>query len=504
MQPPHTVSPELLSDTWEQILLALRERLPSQQAYDTWFRPLRVQRADAGGLEIEVPNLFFVDWIQEHYLSLLAEAAEKALGSAPSIRFRICPELESVSGGREPSDGDEGAPGAASAGLAGVVTGSGRGAPYTSDATPRSPAPWASARPLDPRGGPRQQVILAPREHKLNPNYTFSNFVVGGSSQLTHAACRAVAEKPGFTYNPLFIYGGVGLGKTHLMHAIGHSVVERNPQARVLYLSAERFMNEMISAIQAGRQLQFREKYRNADVLLIDDVQFLSGKDGTQEEFFYTFSALSEAHRQIVVTSDKPPKDIPDLEERLVSRFNQGLVTDVKPPDLETRIAILQRRAAAYGCILPNDVALYVAERVRGNVRNLEGALVRLTAITSLAGTELTLGLAEEILSDFASPEPATLTPERVARVTAEQYRISMEAMRGKRRTNNVAMPRQVAMYLIRSHAGLSFSEIGAWFRRDHTTVLYACEKVGRLEREDPALREALRAIRQVLGVNLR
>ena len=475
MQPPQNVSPEFLADSWEQILEALRERLPSQQAYDTWFRPLRAQRADAEGLDIEVPNLFFVDWIQEHYLSLLVEAATKTLGAAPAIRFRISPELEAIPAPEESESETE------------------------SESRPQSPA--AGARGA---AAPIQNVVLSPRDHKLNPNYTFANFVVGGSSQLTHAACRAVAEKPGFAYNPLFIYGGVGLGKTHLMHAIGHSVVERNPEARVLYLSAERFMNEMISAIQAARQLKFREKYRNADVLLIDDIQFLSGKDGTQEEFFYTFSALSEAHRQIVVTSDKPPKDIPDLEERLVSRFNQGLVTDVKPPDLETRIAILQRRAAAYGCVLPNEVALYVAERVRGNVRNLEGALVRLTAITSLAGTQVTLGLAEEILSDFASPEPPTLTPERVARVTAEQYRVSVESLRGKRRTNNVAVPRQIAMYLIRCHAGLSFSEIGAWFRRDHTTVLYACEKVGNLERDDATTRETLRVIREALGISSR
>jgi chromosomal replication initiator protein len=269
----------------------------------------------------------------------------------------------------------------------------------------------------------------------------------------------------------------------------------------VLFLSAERFMNDMIASIQAARQIEFRDKYRTADVLLIDDIQFLSGKDGTQEEFFYTFSALSEAGRQIVVTSDKPPKDIPDLEERLVSRFNQGLVTDIKPPDLETRVAILQRRASAYGCLLPTDVALYIAERVRGNVRNLEGALVRLTAITSLAGTEITLALAEEILGDFASPEPPTLTPERIARVTAEHYRVPMEMLRGKRRTNNVAVPRQVAMYLLRCHTGLSFAEIGAWFRRDHTTVLYACEKMGNLEREDATVREALRLIRDQLAI---
>ncbi len=490
MQPPQTVSPELLDDAWEQILLALRDRLPSQQAFETWFRPLRVRKVDSSGLEIEVPNLFFVDWIQEHYLRLLGEAAERVLGAPPAIRFRICPELEALGEVPPPPDtGDRpsGAPGAAAPSPA--------VAPVWRDS-------WSGARPLDPRGGPRHRVVLSPREHKLNPNYTFANFVVGGSSQLTYAACRAVAEKPGAAYNPLFIYGGVGLGKTHLMHAIGHSLLEGRPDSRVLFLSAERFMNDMIAAIQAARQIQFREKYRTADILLIDDIQFLSGKDGTQEEFFYTFSALSEAHRQIVVTSDKPPKDIPDLEERLVSRFNQGLVTDIKPPDLETRIAILQRRAALYGFVLPNPVALYIAERVRGNVRNLEGALVRLTAITSLAGTEVTLGLAEEILGDFASPEPPTLTPERVARVTADHYRVPIEALRGKRRTNNVAVPRQVAMYLVRCHTGLSFAEIGAWFRRDHTTVLYACEKLAHLEREDAVLREALRAIRETLAVN--
>jgi chromosomal replication initiator protein len=483
MQPPQSASPEFLDDTWEQILLQLRDRLPSQQAFDTWFRPLRVQRADAGGLEIEVPNLFFVDWMQEHYLSLLAETAERVLGVSPTIRFRICPELESL--------------GESAAALVGAPA----PADPASGPAAASRTPWAASRPLDPRSGPRQRIVLAPRDLKLNPFYTFANFVAGSSSQLTYAACRAVAEKPGKAYNPLFIYGGVGLGKTHLMTAIGHSILESRAEARVLFLSAERFMNDMIASIQAARQIEFRDKYRTADVLLIDDIQFLSGKDGTQEEFFYTFSALSEAGRQIVVTSDKPPKDIPDLEERLVSRFNQGLVTDIKPPDLETRVAILQRRASAYGCLLPTDVALYIAERVRGNVRNLEGALVRLTAITSLAGTEITLALAEEILGDFASPEPPTLTPERIARVTAEHYRVPMEMLRGKRRTNNVAVPRQVAMYLLRCHTGLSFAEIGAWFRRDHTTVLYACEKMGNLEREDATVREALRLIRDQLAI---
>ena len=477
MQTAAPVSAEFHDEQWEQILSALREQLPSQQAFDTWFRPLRLREIGTHLLEVEVPNLFFVDWIQEHYFGLLVEAAASVTGGEPKIRFAVCPELEQT-----PRDD-------------GLIS--------PDCASPEKTSLAAAAAPNDGAGVARPQPLLSPPAPRLNPNYTFANFVVGGSSQLTHAACRAVAEHPGYSYNPLFIYGGVGLGKTHLMHAIGHDLRRRRPDLRVLYISAERFMNEMIYSIQTARQLAFRDKYRNADLLLIDDIQFLAGKDGTQEEFFYTFGSLYEAHRQIVVTSDKPPKDIKDLEERLVSRFNQGLVTDIKPPDLETRVAILKQRANNHGYDLRNDVAIRIASKVRGNVRNLEGVLVRLTAITSLAGTEMTLELAEEVLRDFASPEKPALSPERISRATAESFAVSIEELRGKRRTSNIALPRQVAMYLMRSHTTLSLAEVGTWFRRDHTTVLYACDKIEKQQRADGALRSSLATIREILGVEM-
>ena len=462
------------SEAWDRILEGLRPRLPSQQAFDTWFRPLRPRNVGPELLEIEVPNLFFVDWIQEHYLKLLAEGAAVVTVAAPLVRFAVCPDLEVVP---EPGPGAAAAP------------------PIE---TP--PPPAVASLPPEPWGGARRHSMFAPAEPRLNPRFTFSTFVVGSSNELTHATCRAVAEQPGTTYNPLFIYGGVGLGKTHLMHAVGHAVLERRPEALVRYISAERFMNEMIFSIQRGQQLAFREKYRNVDVLLIDDIQFLAGKDGTQEEFFYTFGALHEAHKQIVLTSDKPPRDIKNLEERLVSRFNQGMVTDVKPPDLETRVAILKRRAAANGHEIPNEVALLIASRVRANVRHLEGVLVRLTALTELSRSKITVGLAEEVLRDYASPDEPAISPERITLLTAEHFGVTVEAIRGKRRTNNIALPRQVAMYLVRQKTSLSLSDIGAWFKRDHTTVLHACTKIEALRARDARLAAALREITERLG----
>lgn len=460
---------------WERILEGLRPHLPSPQAFDTWFRPLRARCLGSDIIELEVPNLFFVDWIQEHYLATLMAAAVQVTGGTPQIRFAVCPDLEPVAVEDPLADAL-----ATSLGTAGQ--------------SPVSGALRGAAGPF------RRQAHLAPTEPRLQPRFTFSTFVVGSSNQLAHATCLAVAENPGFIYNPLFIYGGVGLGKTHLMTAIGHTVLERRSDARVLYVSAERFMNEMIFSIQRGQQLAFRDKYRNVDLLLIDDVQFLAGKDGTQDEFFYTFGALHEAHKQIVLTSDKPPRDIKNLEERLVSRFNQGMVTDIKPPDLETRVAILKRRAAAHGHQLGNDVALMIASRVRANVRHLEGVLVRLTALTELGRTKITRALAEEVLRDYASPEEPSLTPERIAQATAEQFGLPVELLRSKRRTNTIALPRQVAMYLTRRKTGLSLSDIGDWFKRDHTTVMHACGKIEAQRTSDPKLAQALAGILEKLG----
>jgi chromosomal replication initiator protein len=293
-----------------------------------------------------------------------------------------------------------------------------------------------------------------------------------------------VAENPGHSYNPLFIFGGSGLGKTHLLHAVGHAVRQSRPEARVTYVPAERFTNEMIFAIQHSQTLAFRNRYRNVDVLLIDDIQFLAGKEGTQEEFFYTFNALRDAHKQIVVTADKPPKDIPMLEERLTSRFNQGLVTDIKQPDLETRIAILRGRCAQEGggLRLPDDVLLLIADRIHTNIRDLEGCLVRLIAVASLTHQEISLELAEEVLQHYVNPEPEQMTPERILATVAEKFGVKGDALCGKRRTRPVVLPRQVAMYLTRQLTELSLVEIGRLFgNRDHTTVIYSCEKVGEM-----------------------
>ena len=475
MQTTAPLHSDSVAEAWERILEGLRPQLPSQQAFETWFRPLRPKQVGSDLIEVEVPNLFFVDWIQEHYLNLLVEVACGVTGANPQVRFSVCPDLDVL-------PENEAAP-----------------TPPAGKTPPVASPPAHSALP-ELWGGPRRHAVLSPAEPRLNPRFTFSAFVVGSSNELTHATCLAVAENPGLTYNPLFIYGGVGLGKTHLMHAVGHAVLERRPDALVRYISAERFMNEMIFAIQRGQQLAFREKYRNVDLLLIDDIQFLAGKDGTQEEFFYTFGALHEAHKQIVLTSDKPPRDIKNLEERLVSRFNQGMVTDVKPPDLETRVAILKRRAAAYGHELSNEVALLIASRVRANVRHLEGVLVRLTALTELSCTKITVGLAEDVLRDYASPDEPAITPERIVLLTAEQFGIPVEAIKGKRRTNNIVLPRQTAMYLVRKKTNLSLSDIGAWFKRDHTTVLHACTKIEALKARDPQLAGALREIADRLG----
>jgi chromosomal replication initiator protein len=446
---------------WNRILDQLRQRLPSQQAFDTWFQPVSPRRVSDDALELEVPSLFFADWIQQHYLDALAASAEAVLGTAPEVRFTIRPDLELVRYDR-PED--------------------------ASAATPRPPAAAASPGAALSLG----RELPAP-DSGLNARYTFSTFVVGASNHMSHAAAQAVAEKPGVLYNPLVIYGGVGLGKTHLMHAIGQRILLDRPDAVIYYMSAEKFMNQMIAGIQAGSSLAFREKYRRADLLLIDDVQFLSTKDATQEEFFHTFNALYEAQKQIVLTSDKPPREIAGLEERLVSRFNSGVVTDVKPPELETRVAILQKRAAADRFFLPSEIALLIASHVKGNVRELEGCLLRLIAYTSITGkAEPTADMAQEILSEFVHAESLAIDPDRIVDVVAAHYGITREQLKSKRRTNSVALPRQVAMFLMRRLTTLSLAEIGRFFDRDHTTVIHACSKIERLMKEDRMMKDTI------------
>ncbi|MEW6398677.1 MAG: chromosomal replication initiator protein DnaA, partial [Bacillota bacterium] len=336
---------------------------------------------------------------------------------------------------------------------------------------------------------------------RLNPKYTFDTFVVGNCNRFAHAACQAVAESPGRVYNPLFLYGGVGLGKTHLMHAIGHLVTAGFPRLRILYISAEAFGNHLIDAIRDATTAQFRSRYRAVDVLLIDDIQFIAGKERTQEEFFHTFNTLYEASKQIVVSSDRPPRDIPTLEERLRSRFEWGLTSDIQPPDLETRVAILRKKAQIEGFSVPNDVMLYIATQIESNIRQLEGALIRTVAFASLNRLPITISMAETVLRDLSPNERSQkITPATIQQAVCDYYGIRPADLTAKKRTQAVAFPRQVAMYLCRELTDLSLPRIGEEFGgRDHTTVLHACDKISRQMQEDRDLAASVAALTERL-----
>jgi chromosomal replication initiator protein len=436
---------------WRAFLAHIKGKV-SDQTFNTWFRPLRYAGTDDGRLMIDAPGEFFVEWIEEHFLELMENAAGTVFERPLRIFFRVDMTVDS---------------------------------PVIVEALPRAAAP----------------ARLFPDDSALDPRYTFDTFVVGAGNQLSHAACMAVAEKPACSYNPLFIFGGVGLGKTHLMQAIGNHLRQKNATCRMFYVSSEQFMNEMIESIQRNRTIEFKNKYRNADLLLIDDIQFLAGKESTQEEFFHTFNALFDAHKQIVVTSDRPPKEIPTLEDRLISRFHWGLVTDIQPPDLETRVAILKRKAEMDGTHLPDNVALLIANNVRSNIRELEGSLVRLLAFSSLTRREVSIALAEEVLRILRNaPAPREISADQILAAVAEQYRLPLDVLRGRKRTNQVAFPRQVGMYLCRTLTHMSLVEIGRVFGgRDHTTVIYGCERIGDLLKHDREVRLAVERLTNIL-----
>ena len=455
------VTPDQVAGVWEQVLLKVRDRLTSSQAYDTWFRPIVAREFGPQSVDLEVPNAFFVDWIHEHHLNALRQAFTDVLGYCPEIRFTA----------REPMP-----------------------LPATAREAFAAARPHVPARPDAPVPDPRPREWL---ESQLHPRLTFESFVVGASNRFTHAAAMAVSQRPGEVYNPLFIYGESGLGKTHILHAVGHEVKRLDPDARVFYVSAERFTNEIIWAIQHGQTLAFRNRYRNVDVLLVDDVQFLAGKESTQEEFFHTFNALRDAHKQIVVTADKAPKDITGMEERLISRFNQGLVADTQQPDLETRIAILRSRCELEsGVRLAEDVMLLIADRVRGNVRDLEGCLVRLLAVASLTHREITPDLANEVLTQYVKPEAQSHTPDRILAAVSEKFGVRPETLAGPRRTQTITVPRQIAMYLMRHLTDLSLVEIGRVFGgRDHSTVIHACKQVAERLQSDDSFRDKVNGL---------
>ena len=447
--------------TPDQIWQAAQEELRfqlSKPSYETWLKNASLVGQEKNAFRIGVPTKLAKDWLEDRYSAVIKETLSALVSGDVSVAFE-------------------------------VVTGTREAKSHGADT--------AVAVADEP---PVEEVTLD-EASQLNPKFQFQTFVVGNNSRFAHAACRAVAESPAKAYNPLFLYGGVGLGKTHLMHAIGHAVLEKYKRRKVAYVTSEKFMNEMITSIQEGKMTDFRTRYRTVDVLLIDDIAFLAGKDRTQEEFFHTFNSLHELNRQIVISSDRPPKEIPTLEDRLRSRFEWGLIADIQPPDFETRVAILKSKVGPYTKLVPEDVLAFMAHKIQRNIRELEGALIRVVAHASLNHQPISLELATKILQDvIPSAESKTLSIDAISRTVANFYHISLEEMRGKRRDKHIVFPRQVAMYLIREETASSLPAIGQAFGgRDHTTVLHSYEKISTEAKEDPRLQADLRKIREVL-----
>jgi chromosomal replication initiator protein len=435
---------------WDQVLSRIEDQV-GKHSFSTWFKPTALLRDAGESLSIRVPNPLFVEWLPKHYSVVLAEALRDV--GRPDVRVVFVP------------DGSE----AAEASRAPAIIS--RPTPITEDTEPTGDVP--------PRTGPARAGSLIPR-------YTFDTFIVGPSNQFAHAACRAVAETPSRSYNPLFIHGGVGLGKTHLMHAIGHYVVQHHPGLVLTYISSERFMNEMINAVRFDRILDFRSRYRSVDVLLVDDIQFVSGKEGTQNEFFHTFNALHDAQKQIVISSDRPPNEIPALEERLRSRFEWGLIADIQVPDVETKAAILKRKAEEEGVPLGNDVAMFMASRIKSNVRELEGSLIRLIAYSSLTTKALTIELAQDVLKNVIDHDEKAVTIEQIQKCVADYYHLKLHELKSRNNSKSVAMPRQVAMYLCKSLTHASLPEIGRSFGgKHHSTVIHSIKKVDDLRKKN-------------------
>ena len=437
----------MLDSLWGRLLVALETRIPTT-TLETWVRPCRLASVHGDLLRVAAPSKFARDWLAQRHAEAFQAAAGEILGGSPRVTFEV---------DREPAQAD---------------------------------SPAEAAPPV------------APAVSGLSARYTFESFVVGNSNQFAQAACQAVADLPSKAYNPLFLYGGVGLGKTHLLHAVGHRVSRAFPQLHVLYLSSERFTNELINAIRYDRNVEFRTKYRNIDLLLIDDIQFISGKERTQEEFFHTFNDLYEARKQIVLSSDAAPKEIPEIEERLRSRFEWGLIADIQPPDFETRVAILKKKAEVERVRLPDDVAYLIASRIKANIREIEGSLTRMIAFCALSGREMSVDLAQEVLADLWGEDERVISVDHIQRKVADFFGIKLSDLRAQNRTRAVSFPRQIAMYLARQLTHSSLAEIGRSFGgKDHTTVLHAVEKIQRLLQEDPKFRKTIDSLTQ--GISL-
>lgn len=448
--------------TWESILSAIEKKV-NYQSFSAWFLSMTFKEIKDNHIVVEVANEMFRDWVLDNYMDVIEEALHELSSDQFQLKF--------------------------------IVKGQNNSSPLTQNhlSVPTSLKKEDSTLLFDLEeeefAAPAARFVdIEPIELPLNPKYTFDTFVVGASNQFAHAAAVAVAESPSKAYNPLYIYGGVGLGKTHLMHAIGHAIRSRNRHLRLSYISSERFMNELINSIRYDKTLTFREKHRNIDILLMDDIQFLAGKERTQEEFFHTFNALYDAQKQIVITSDCPPKDIPTLEERLHSRFEWGLIADIQPPDLETKVAILKRKAEQEKIDLPDTVALFIAGKIKSNIRELEGALVRLVAYSSLTGSPINLSLAQETLKGIIDEDDKNITIELIQKVVADYYGLRVSDLKSKNNSRSIAVPRQVAMYLCKRLTKASLPEIGREFGgKHHTTVLHSYNKINELygKRED-------------------
>lgn len=443
---------ENIEELWALTLENISEHI-SKPSFETWLKDTYANHLDNDTLTISAPNEFARDWLEGRYTTLISDIVLEITGARLSIKF-VVPD---------------------------------------SNVTEKDPKP--APKPVQQPDQQTQPKTM------LNPKYTFNTFVIGSGNRFAHAASLAVAEDPARAYNPLFIYGGVGLGKTHLMHAIGHYVREHEPEANVLYLTSEKFTNEFINAIMDNKTINFRNKYRNVDVLLIDDIQFIAGKESTQEEFFHTFNALHEENKQIIISSDRPPKEIPTLEDRLRSRFEWGLITDITPPDLETRIAILNKKAKAERLDIPNEVMLYIANQIDTNIRELEGALIRVVAYSSLVNQDIDAALAADALKDIIpSSRPKVITIPKIQEAVSKKYQIKIEDFAAKKRTKSIAFPRQIAMYLSRELTDYSLPKIGEEFGgRDHTTVIHAHEKISKLLENDQDLDKNIEELKEQL-----
>ncbi len=464
-----------LHETWQLILSELSKEL-NKPSFETWFNLSRPVSLENNRLVVEVPNDFTKEWFETRYQTQIVNALKAITGENYSVNFIIAADLE---------DKDEFE-------LLGDLSQPRQVLKSSSDA-PQQLAQSSHNNPHDSNEVHLKNKFIS----SFNPRYTFDTFVVGSCNRLSHAASQAVAESPARAYNPLFIYGGVGLGKTHLLHAIGQYTLIKHGFTRVFYFSSEKFTNEFINSIRDNKTLDFRNKYRNMDILLIDDVQFLAGKEQTQEEFFHTFNALHDNNRQIIISSDRPPKEIPTLEDRLRSRFEWGLITDLQPPDLETRTAILKKKALSDGIDIPDQVIQYIAEKIVTNIRELEGALIRIVAYASLSESPVTLELTEAALQDIIFPRQKNITIKNVIQATADGFNIKPEEIKSKKRTQNIALTRQVAMYLCRMLTDLSLPKIGEEFGgRDHTTVLHAFKKIEEMIANDSDFKHRIELIK--------